>query len=62
MLTYYSGHKALLPRRILNENSYINKELINVGIVLGTLLDISWLVDICYDKSVHLGLPCSFSS
>lgn len=46
MLTYYSGHKALLPRRILNENSYINKELINVGIVLGTLLDISWLVDI----------------
>ena len=41
MFTYYSGYKALLPRKILNENSYINKQLINVGVVLGTLLDIS---------------------
>lgn len=40
MFTYYSGHKVLLPRKILNENSYINKPLISVGIVLGTLLDI----------------------
>ena len=60
VFTYYSGHKAVLPRKILNENSYINRPLISVGIVLGTLLDISWLVDICYDQSVHLGLPCSF--